>query len=202
MEALSNAGTGKVSYFQGDVTKESDVVNLFDAVYERGYEGIDLLVNNAGTASTGATTDLAVETFESVMNVNVTGPFLCAREAMKRMKKDGRGGRIVNIGSISAESPRPDSAPYTTSKFALLGLTKSLAMDCRQYGIAVGIIHPGNVLSTLLTPEVMEERGKSEGFMAAEDVASCVLTMSSLPYTSNVLELTVIPTRQPLVGRG
>lgn len=192
---------GDVKSFNCEVTKESDVVKLFSAA-EEAFGGVDLLVNNAGTAIPGATTELSVESFNKVMEVNVTGPFICAREAMKMMKAKGKGGRIINIGSISAQSPRPDGCPYTTSKFALLGLTQSLSLDCRKDEIAVGIIHPGNVVSGMLSPEEVEKRGAAEGFMNPEDVAACVLAMSSLPYHANVLEMTVIPTRQPLVGRG
>lgn len=149
----------------------------------------------------GVTTELKAAEFERVMRVNVLGPFLCAREALKRMKEQG-GGRIINVGSISAYSPRPDGATYTTSKFALQGLTYSLALDARPFNVAVGIIHPGNVQSELLSPAMIEERGKSEGFISPDDVAQSVLSMASLPYSANILELTVIPTRQPLVGRG
>ena len=112
------------------------------------------------------------------------------------------GGRIINVGSISAFSPRPDSAPYTTSKFAIDGLTRALALDGRELNIAVGVVHPGNVISELLSTEEVARREESEGFITAEDVAECVLTMAKLPLSANVLELTVMPTRQPLVGRG
>ena len=154
-----------------------------------------------GTMAPGPTVDLTADDMQRVLSVNVIGPFLCAREAMKRMmKKDG--GRIINIGSISSSSPRPDSATYTTSKFAIQGLSQSLALDGRNYNIAVGSIHPGNVVSELLSPEVIAEREATEGFIQPEDVANCVLTMAGLPYSANVLDLTVIPTRQPFVGRG
>lgn len=196
-----DANHGELQTFVGDVCNEKDVCDLFDVAVEM-YGGVDLLVNNAGTTHPGKTTELSVQDFEKVMQVNVTGPFICAREAIRRMKARGKGGRIVNIGSISAQSPRPDTAPYTASKFALMGLSYSLSLDCRQYDIAVGIIHPGNVVSALLTPEIIAEREKTEGFMNAEDVANCVLAMSSLPYHANVLEMTVMPTKQPLVGRG
>lgn len=149
----------------------------------------------------GPTVDLTAADMNRVLSVNVLGPFLCAREAMKRMQKAG-GGRIINIGSISAYSPRPDGASYTTSKFAIQGLSQSLALDGRKHNIAVGAIHPGNVVSELLSPEVIAAREETEGFIQPEDVAGCVLTMASLPYSANVLELTVIPTKQPLVGRG
>jgi NAD(P)-dependent dehydrogenase (short-subunit alcohol dehydrogenase family) len=184
-----------------DVTKEESVISMFEALDQQYKGGVDLLVNNAGVAIPGETTDLSGDDFSWVMNVNVVGPFLCAREALKRMKQK-QGGRIINIGSVSALSPRPDSAPYTTSKFAVAGLTQSLALDARPYNVAVGMIHPGNVLSTLASQEEMDRREKTEGFLQPDDVADCVLTMASLPYTANVLEMTVIPTRQPLVGRG
>lgn len=150
----------------------------------------------------GPTTELSGADFERVLKVNVLGPFLCAREALKRMKQSGDGGRIINIGSISAYSPRPDGASYTTSKFALQGLSQSLALDARAHNIAVGIIHPGNVRSDLLNAEQIAEREEAEGFLEPEDVAECVMNMASMPYSANILEMTVIPTKQPLVGRG
>ena len=195
-----NPNRGKVQTFQGDVLNEDDVAKLFDAVRE-AHGGVDLLVNNAGTAIPGATHELSVEDFDRVMRVNVTGPFICAREAIRMMKAGKKGGRIVNIGSISGYSPRPNSASYTSSKFALLGLSHSLSLDCRKDGIAVGIIHPGNVTPGNVKNAMFPER-KEEGSIHAEDVAHCVLAMASLPYHANVLEMTVLPTTQPLVGRG
>ena len=195
----------QVGIFSCDVTKEDSVVNMFQSL-DKTYQsngGVDLLINNAGVAINGETTELSGDDFSWVMNVNVVGPFLCSREALKRMKQPSKGGgRIINIGSISAISPRPDSAPYTTSKFAVLGLTQSLALDARQYNVAVGMIHPGNVVSAIMSPEEAARREKEEGFLQPEDVANAVLTMASMPYHANVLEMTVIPTRQPLVGRG
>jgi NAD(P)-dependent dehydrogenase (short-subunit alcohol dehydrogenase family) len=191
----------KVGIFSCDVTKEESVTKMFQALDQQYDGGVDLLVNNAGTAINGPTDTLSGDDFSWVMNVNVVGPFLCAREALKRMKIK-QAGRIINIGSISAISPRPDSAPYTTSKFAVMGLTQSLALDARPYNVAVGMIHPGNVMSAIISPEEAARREREEGFLQAEDVADCVLSMASLPYHANVLEMTVIPTRQPLVGRG
>lgn len=196
----SGCDTGNIIIKKADVTSEQDIERLFSELDSDGLS-CDILVNNAGTASTDATVDMACEEFERVMRVNVVGPFLCSREALKRMKPQ-RSGRIINIGSLSAVSPRPHSAPYTSSKFALLGLTKSLALDAREYGVAVGIIHPGNVISNLLTEDVIEARGKTEGFISAQNVAACVLTMVRMPPEANILELTVLPTKQPLVGRG
>eukprot|EP00977_Amphora_coffeiformis_P008302 scaffold1878_cov170-Amphora_coffeaeformis.AAC.15 len=184
-----------------DVTNENAVENLFTTIDQQAGSHVNLLINNAGISSNGATVDLSADEFRRVMDTNVLGPFLCSREAMKRMIAAGTGGRIINIGSLSAVSPRPDSAPYTTSKFALKGLTASLALDGRAHNIAVGIIHPGNVESELLTDEVIAER-QHEGFLPAAQIAESVLHMAKLPYESNVLEMTIAPTPQPYVGRG
>lgn len=145
--------------------------------------------------------DLSGDDFQRVLEVNVLGAFLCSREALKRMKQQG-GGRIINVGSVSAYSPRPDTAPYTASKFALLGLTQSLALDARPFRIAVGIIHPGNVKTELLSAQEAADRGAKEGFMDPSHVANCVVTMANLPYSTNLLELTVLPTTMPYIGRG
>jgi NAD(P)-dependent dehydrogenase (short-subunit alcohol dehydrogenase family) len=183
-----------------DVSKEESVLQLYKEIDMIKDGQLDLLVNNAGINSPGATVDLSGADFEYVMKVNVLGPFLCSQQAFKRMKIMG-GGRIINIGSLSSASPRPDSAPYTTSKFALQGLSTSLALDGRSHGISVGIINPGNVKSELLSEEVIRER-KHEGFLEPKEVADCVVHMASLPYTANVLEMTLLPTPQPFVGRG
>ena len=158
---------------------------------------IDLLVNNAGITTAKKTVEeLSAKDMKDVLDVNVVGAFLCSREAIKRMKRkqkkekkssstlatrgeeeeirnadNGSGGRIINIGSISSKSPRPQSIPYTTSKFALQGLSQSLSLDCRHSNIAVGIIHPGNVQSELLSPEDIQQRKETEGFICADDVA-------------------------------
>jgi NAD(P)-dependent dehydrogenase (short-subunit alcohol dehydrogenase family) len=130
--ALPPSCTGSVRPYVCDVTQEADAVALFSACSD-----VDLLVNSAGIAAGGPTSELSKSTFQNVLDVNVLGPFLCSREAMKHMASRGTGGRIINVGSISAYSPRPNSAPYTTSKFALDGLTRSLALDGREMGIAV-----------------------------------------------------------------
>jgi NAD(P)-dependent dehydrogenase (short-subunit alcohol dehydrogenase family) len=202
---------------QSDISKEDNVIKLFQEIDQMdecvGSYGVDIVVNNAGiNVTANSIEELTAKDMEDVLGVNVVGAFLCAREAIKRMKqKDDEGsivegeggrGRIINIGSISSTSPRPNSTAYTTSKFAIDGLTKSLSLDCREHGIAVGIIHPGNVISDLLSPEDVEVRGRTEGFLTPDDVAKCVFTMASLPYNVNVLELTVMPTTMPFVGRG
>lgn len=205
--ATSSVAGSTIQCFPCDTSVEASVVALFKAI-DKQQQSINILINNAGINIPGDTIGLSAENFERVMRVNVTGPFLCAREAMKRMQlaKDDAGnpvgGRIINIGSLSALSPRPDSCPYTTSKFALLGLTKSLALDGRNHRIAVSIIHPGNVESDLLTDEMKRERKEIEGFLSPDDVAECVVTIATLPATTNVVEMTVLPTRQPFVGRG
>jgi NAD(P)-dependent dehydrogenase (short-subunit alcohol dehydrogenase family) len=197
------ANGNNIHVITSDIAKEDNVMNLFAQIDAKslgaGGNGVDIVINNAGINVAKATPDLTGAELESVLGVNVVGAFLCAREAMKRMVT---GGRIINIGSISASSPRPNSTAYTTSKFALNGLTQSLALDGRPKNIAVGIIHPGNVVSNMLSAEDIKKRGKTEGFLKAEDVAQCVLTMATLPYAANVLELTVIPTTQPFIGRG
>ena len=204
-----NDESQQVHVIASDVSKEDTVVELFnkiDKLHQNnggggGKNTLDLLVNNAGIMAPGPVEDLSATDMKNVLDVNVVGPFLCAREAMKRMKVAG-GGRIINIASISSISPRPNGATYTTSKFAMQGLSYSLALEGREHNIAVGSIHPGNVQSDLLSPEVIAERERTEGFIQPEDVANCVLTMATLPYSANVLDLTVIPTKQPLVGRG
>jgi len=197
---MSTGASSNIIPVACDVSDEASVEGMFASIAS-DHGACSLLVNSAGIMKGGPTETLSADVFSQVMNVNVVGPFLCAREAFKQMAPLG-GGRIINIGSIAGESPRPDSAPYTTSKFALAGLTRSLALDGRQHNIAVGAIHPGNVLSELLTAEQIAQREESEGFITADDVAACVMTMAELPLSANVLEISVIPTRQPLVGRG
>uniref|UniRef100_A0A7S2MSS0 Ketoreductase domain-containing protein n=1 Tax=Haptolina brevifila TaxID=156173 RepID=A0A7S2MSS0_9EUKA len=184
-----------------DVTDEAEVMRLFADATKAAGAPPDLLVNCVGIMSGGATVDMTAATFDNVMKVNVMGTYICCREAFKVMSKAG-GGRIINIGSLAARSPRANSAAYTTSKFALDGLTRSLALDGRPLNIAVGIIHPGNVESELIPPEERKRRRKEEGYIAAEDVAASVLHMASLPLSANVLEMTVLPSQQPFVGRG
>lgn len=194
----TSSTASSVTAIPGDVTQEGDVFHLFQTIQQE-FGRCDVLVNNAGAARGGPPADLTLQDFQYVLNVNVTGPFLCARHALKMMNE---GGRIINIGSLSAKSPRPHSLPYTTSKFALLGMTQALALDARQQGVAVSIIHPGNVRTNLLSEEEAALRDKTEGFIQPEDVADCVAQMCRMPLTANVLEMTVLPTRQPFQGRG
>ena len=179
-----------------DVTEETSVAAMFDKVVE-SHGHVDILVNSAGvTAPVAAVEDLDISEFRKVLEVNVVGTMLCSKYAFKHKAK-----RIINIGSISSMAPRPLSEAYTASKFAVQGLTRSLALDGREKGVAVSVVHPGNVLSQLLTPEDVEQR-QSEGFITSETVANAVLHIASLPDSSNILELTVLPSSQPLIGRG
>ena len=184
-----------------DVTSEEQVVTFFETVVA-DHGKCDILINNAGIAMGGTVTEISGEIFSTVMGVNVLGPFLCSREAFRHMQTHGSGGRIINVASISSMSPRPMSVPYTTSKYAVQGLSRSFALDGRPHNIAVSSIHPGNVISDLLSPEEIKRRQNSEGFIAPEDVANSVLHMVKLPLSANILDMTVMPTKQPLIGRG
>jgi NAD(P)-dependent dehydrogenase (short-subunit alcohol dehydrogenase family) len=196
-----------------DISSAQDVQQLFTTIDEKfASQRLDLLVNNAGINIPGTTDELDGDDFRKVLEVNVTGSFLCAQQAFRRMKVPhstnrhdsgtiNTGGRIINIGSIASHAPRPHSVAYTTSKFALNGLTRSLALDGRPFNISVGIIHPGNVMSDILTETEKVQRA-DEGFLSAQHLADGVLYMASLPLESSVLELTVHPTSQPFYGRG
>jgi len=189
-------GATNLDFQKADVTDEKSVALLFEKVMEK-YGQVDILVNSAGLTQSATVEDLDIEAFRKVLDVNVTGTMLCAKYAFRSKVK-----RIINVGSISSMAPRPQSAAYTASKFAVQGLTRALALDGRQKGISVSVVHPGNVRSDLLTPEELESRGQSEGFLDVHDLAQSVLHMASLPDNTNILELTVLPTTQPLVGRG
>ena len=170
---------------------------------------LDLLFNNAGTGAPPlAMEDLSLAQWQAVVDVNLTGPFLCTQQAIKLMKaQDPRGGRIVNNGSISAHAPRPNSAPYTATKHAITGLTKATALDGRAFDIACGQIDIGNA-QTALTARMAAGVPQANGTMAPEAimdvdaVAKAVLFMASLPLDANVLSLTVMATKMPFVGRG
>ena len=151
---------------------------------------------------------LTVEQWQNVVNVNLTGVFLCTQEAIRIMKaQTPRGGRIINNGSISAHTPRPNSAPYTSTKHAVTGLTKSTALDCRKYDIACGQIDIGNALTPMaarMAKGVPQANGEIavEPLMDVQRVADAVLHMASLPLDANVLFMTIMATKMPFVGRG
>ncbi len=191
-----------------DVADPASVAALFEAA-KQAFGRFDLLFNNAGTGARAVPLEeLTVEEWRRVVDVNLTGAFLCTREAFRLMKDQSpRGGRIINNGSISAYSPRPNSAPYTATKHAITGLTKSTALDGRKYDIAVGQIDIGNA-DTEMTARMKAGVLQADGSLAAEPtidvghVAAAIVYMASLPLDANVLFMTVMATKMPFVGRG
>jgi NAD(P)-dependent dehydrogenase (short-subunit alcohol dehydrogenase family) len=191
-----------------DVSDVGSVQALFAAVQER-FGRLDLLFNNAGIFVPGVEIDaLAVDQWRAVVDVNLTGSFLCAREAFRMMKtQDPRGGRIINNGSISAHAPRPHSTAYTTTKHAITGLTKSIALDGRRHDIACSQIDIGNARTEMAAPMakgVPQANGQVavEPLMDLAHVASAVLYMASLPLDTNVQFMTIMATKMPFIGRG
>ncbi len=201
-EELRQAGTGKVIVSAVDVTVEQDVIDLF-ALTMREFDRLDILVNNSGAFDGGPLEDLTMEQWERVMGVNVTGPFLCSREAFKIMKPAG-GGRIINIGSIAAQRPREQSTPYSTSKNAVWGLTTATALEGRPYGIAVSCLHPGNV-AVERRSDGRSSTGRDMGpepLITPADMGRTALLMATLPPDANMLEAIVLPVAQTYLGRG
>jgi NAD(P)-dependent dehydrogenase (short-subunit alcohol dehydrogenase family) len=191
-----------------DVAKPGQVRALFARIREN-FGRLDLLFNNAGVSAPGVPIeDLTYEQWQAVVDVNLTGAFLCAQQAVRMMKEQNpRGGRIINNGSISAYAPRPNSAPYTATKHALTGLTKSLALDGRAFDIACGQIDIGNA-ETEMTARMAQGVPQADGSLRPEPrmdlkhVCDAVLYMANLPLEANVLFMTVMATGMPLVGRG
>jgi NAD(P)-dependent dehydrogenase (short-subunit alcohol dehydrogenase family) len=201
------AGTRTLAV-SADVSDPSSVRALFEKTRE-AFGRLDLLFNNAGTGAPAIPLEeLAVEQWRRVVDVNLTGAFLCTQAAFRLMKEQTpRGGRIINNGSISAHVPRPNSAPYTATKHAITGLTRSTALDGRKYDIACGQIDIGNA-ATEMTARMKDGVPQANGSMAVEPtmdvehVARAVLYMASLPLDANVLFMTVMATTMPFVGRG
>ncbi len=191
-----------------DVSDPVSVRALFAATRER-FGRLDLLFNNAGTNAPGILLEeLTVDQWRAVVDVNLTGAFLCTQEAFRLMKAQSpRGGRIINNGSISAHAPRPNSAPYTATKHAITGLTKSTALDGRKYDIACGQIDIGNALTEMaarMAKGVPQADGRVavEPLMDVQHVADAVLMMARLPLDANVQFLTIMATKMPFIGRG
>ena len=191
-----------------DVTQPDAVAALFDRTKE-AFGRLDVLFNNAGSGAPAVPMeDLTFEQWSAVMAVNLTGAFLCAQQAIRIMKgQQPRGGRIINNGSISAHSPRPNSAPYTATKHAITGLTKSISLDGRKYDIACGQIDIGNAATEMterMTAGVLQADGSKapEPRMDVKLVADAVLYMANLPLEANVQFMTVMATKMPFVGRG
>ena len=191
-----------------DVSDEQAVRALFDET-QRAYGRLDVLFNNAGRSSPAVPIeDLPVETWREVVDVNLTGMFLCAQAAIRLMKaQQPGGGRIINNGSISAHAPRPLSIAYTATKHAVSGLTKSISLDCRSCGIACGQIDIGNAATDMtqrMAAGILQADGSKrvEPRMDVSHVAHAVVSMAKLPLDANVQFMTIMATNMPFVGRG
>ncbi len=191
-----------------DISDPASVRALFDKTKE-AFGRLDLLFNNAGIGAWATPLEeLPYEDWKAAVDINLSGAFLCTQEAFRHMKaQDPRGGRIINNGSISADRPRPNSAPYTATKHAITGLTKSTSLDGRKYDIACGQIDIGNA-ATEMTAGMAEGATQADGSKAIEPrmdvahVASAVLYMASLPLDVNVQFMTIMATKMPYIGRG
>ena len=205
---MSVGNGGRMLAVAADVGRPDAVDHVFARIREE-FGRLDVLFNNAGTGAPAIPMeDLTFEQWSQVVNVNLTGAFLCAQGAMRLMKaQQPRGGRIINNGSISAHTPRPNSAPYTATKHAITGLTKSISLDGRAHDIACGQIDIGNA-QTELTARFAKGTMQANGAMLpeptidAKHVADAVLYMANLPLDVNVQFVTVMATKMPFVGRG
>jgi NAD(P)-dependent dehydrogenase (short-subunit alcohol dehydrogenase family) len=200
LEEVARAGAADQSLvFECDVSVPEQVRALFDATRER-FGRLDVLFNNAGVGTPLGVNleDLTFEQWRTVIDINLSGAFLCTQQAFRIMKdQDPRGGRIINNGSISAQVPRANSAPYTASKHGITGLTKCTSLDGRKYDIACGQIDIGNALT-----ELAVKLPQQEPMMDVKHVADSVLHMASLPLSANVQFLTILPPKQLFIGRG
>ncbi|MDP2986554.1 SDR family oxidoreductase [Hydrogenophaga sp.] len=206
--AIAEAAGQNALAIPADVRDEHSVQALFDEI-EKRYGRLDVLFNNAGVNAPAVPMDeLSVAQWRDVIDTNVTGVFLCARAAFGLMRRQTpQGGRIINNGSISAHAPRPFSSPYTASKHAVLGLTKTIALDGRDHNIVCSQIDIGNALTELsarMTKGVRQANGTlaTEPMMDVQHVAQAVRYMASLPLSTNVLNMTVMASQMPFVGRG
>ena len=208
LEALAKEIGGKAIAVPTDVGDPKSVAALF-AKTEKTFGRLDVLFNNAGTGAPGVPLeDITFEQWSAVIAANLTGAFLCTQQAFKLMKAQSPGGgRIINNGSISAHAPRPNLAPYTATKHAVTGLTKSTALDGRAFDIACGQIDIGNAATEMAAKQaagVIQANGTIavEPLIDTNDVARAIVYMASLPLSSNVLFMTVMATKMPFVGRG
>ena len=205
---LADHWGGTMLVVPSDITDPESVSQLF-ATTRDAFGRLDLLFNNAGLAAPAVPLeDLTVDQWQQVVDVNLTGSFLCTQEAFRVMKtQKPSGGRIINNGSVSAQTPRPRSIPYTATKHAITGLTRSTALDGREHRIACGQIDIGNA-ETEMTARMKEGVGQANGTIAPEPtmnvdhVADAVVHMAALPLDANILFMTVMATNMPLVGRG
>jgi NAD(P)-dependent dehydrogenase (short-subunit alcohol dehydrogenase family) len=206
--AESGAPAARYLVVPGDVSDEASVQAMFAAVVSR-FGRLDLLFNNAGVNAPGVPLeDLSLEQWKNVVDINLTGMFLCIREAFRVMKAQSpRGGRIINNGSISATTPRPNSIAYTSTKHAVSGLTKTASLDGRKYDIAVGQIDIGNAATDMamrMAKGVLQANGEVavEPLMDVNIVGQSIVYMASLPLEANVMFHTVMATKMPFAGRG
>jgi NAD(P)-dependent dehydrogenase (short-subunit alcohol dehydrogenase family) len=202
-------GIGRRSVALSCDVGDPDAVAALYAAVEAEFGRLDLLFNNAGVGAPAIPMeDLTFAQWKSVVDANLTGAFLCAQGAIRLMKRQSpMGGRIINNGSISAYAPRPNSAPYTATKHAITGLTKSIALDCRKYDIACGQIDIGNALTEMafkMTQGVPQADGRIaiEPTIDPREVGDAILSMASLPLSTNILSMTIMATKMPFVGRG
>ena len=206
--SLASPSGGTMLPVPADVSDPAAVKALFAATRE-AFGRLDVLFNNAGRGAPGIPMeDLTFEQWNAVVGVNLTGAFLCAQEAIRMMKAQvPQGGRIINNGSISAHVPRPNSAPYTATKHAITGLTRSISLDGREFNIACGQIDIGNA-ATEMTERMKKGVPQADGSMAVEPtmnvkhVADAVVHMAGLPLDANVQFMTIMATRMPFIGRG
>lgn len=190
-----------------DVTREDEVAALFRRTIE-AFGRVDIVVNNAGVASGTAIDELSLSAWNDVLAINLTAAFLMCREAVRTMKAQApQGGRIINMGSVSAKTPRPDSIAYTATKHAMQGMTHQLTMDGRKYGVVASIIHPGATLSGFTARRGRSAAGPGatpdDYVMSADDVARVAVLMASLPPEVNLYEATILPNHmRSFIGRG
>ena len=205
--ALSGVLPSRFLIIPADITDPVSVADLFNTI-KSSWGRLDLLFNNAGTNTKGLLEDISYESWRSVIDTNLTGAFLCTQQAFQIMKAQSpQGGRIINNGSISASVPRPNSAPYTASKHAITGLTKSTSLDGRKYNIACGQIDIGNV-DTTMAQSMKTGMPQANGTIAIEPtfdvkhVTEAILYMAGLPLDANVQFMTVMASAMPFIGRG
>jgi len=198
LQAQSELGP-EIEIMVCDITVESQVTNVYETIMSK-HGKLDILINNAGTSFKEKAYELSFESWKKVIDVNLNGAFLCARGAMKIMVSQ-KLGRIINIGSISGQMSRPLNAPYTTSKFGIEGLTRAFALDGRDHGVSVSVIHPGNVATDIISKDEIPKREK-EGFVLLEDLGKLAITMLTISPNVNILGSVVLPITQPYLGRG
>jgi NAD(P)-dependent dehydrogenase (short-subunit alcohol dehydrogenase family) len=201
--ASIRADGGEAMSIVADVTKEDQVIGMFKKTIDT-LGKVDILVNNAGVAVHTPTWEMSLEKWQSVVDINLTAAFLCSREAFRFMKDHG-GGRIINIGSISAQTPRQHSAPYAATKMAMEGLTRSLTLDGRPFNIVSSIIHPGPTASNFNKARGGPGKGKTPAdfIMYPHDLGRLATLMASLPDEANLFSAIILPNHMPsFIGRG